>query len=170
MAQDQIKTLKMMYNDQLEYIDCPWNANYEKCIEIALKRFEIPSKFKKSIQIYNDFDEIFEKHTFEYYNFLFPSPATIFSLKIDEEEIKNQQPGEEKREPLDKLTNKRKRRCNENHGVPVTRQNCFFGSLLGFGTESSEEPISKKHKLSSINKTKELGVLTRTVSRRLIRI
>ncbi|XP_055915648.1 uncharacterized protein LOC129948569 [Eupeodes corollae] len=161
----QNKTLKMMYNDHLEYIDCPKNAKYEECIEIALERFEIPSKFKEFTKVSNECSEIFEKSTFEYYNLLFPSPAIIFYLNIDNNEVDNKH--SEEREPFGKLFNNKRKYCDENYGVPVTRQNCFIGSLPE--TQFSEEPANKKYK-SSLCDTRDIGVVRRTISRRSIRV
>ncbi|XP_055842297.1 uncharacterized protein LOC129909260 [Episyrphus balteatus] len=148
--QQQTKTLKMMYSGNLELISCPIKAKYEECIEIACQRFEIPFEFKNHIQISNGSRYIFEKYTFEYFNLLFPSPEIIFYIKLDYNGLLGTLGSEsDDRVPFTKLHNKR-RISIEYEGVPVTRQNCFIGSLDGnndANTESSEEPKPKKQRI-----------------------
>ncbi|XP_055845726.1 uncharacterized protein LOC129911808 [Episyrphus balteatus] len=145
MVQKQTKTLKMMYKNRFKYIDCPRNAKYEECIEIALDRFNIPEKNKKFIQISNEFNNIFDEQTFEYYNLLFPNPEIIFFIKIDCEGLKNKKQTT-KRKPLGELNIKRKR-CSVNGGLSGQIQNNCSEEIYEIERQNSDEPPTKKSKL-----------------------
>ncbi|XP_055915206.1 uncharacterized protein LOC129948290 [Eupeodes corollae] len=145
----QSKTLKMIYNNQLKLVDCPKNAKYDECIEIALELFNIAPRFKEFIQISNDCGQIFEKHTFEYYNLIFPNPEIIFFIKIDYEKFKKQQK-KKQRKPFSEISIKRKR-FDENEKVSIRNNNNYFREESLYevlSNKSSEEPATKKRKIS----------------------
>ncbi|XP_055912871.1 uncharacterized protein LOC129946645 [Eupeodes corollae] len=170
MAQQKTKTLKMMYSGNLEHISCPIKAKYEECIEIARERFEIPEEFKNYIQISNGSRYVFGKHTFEYFNLLFPNPEIIFHIKLDYNGLLGTLDSDsEERTPFTKLNNKR-RNTDDHEGVPVTRQNCFIGAIDGNESPLSdiEEPQPKRQR-TILTKSRSV-VVKKVSSRKSIRI
>lgn len=164
--QTKIKTLKMMYSGNLEHITCPIKAKYEECIEIAREHFEIPTEFRNHIQISNGSRYIFEKYTFDYFNLLFPSPEIIFHIKIDYSGALSSMDAD-KRTPFTNMHNKR-RNSEEHEGVPVTRQNCFIGSIAGNDLSfETQHPQSKRQRFIVLKPRRDAKSLS---SRKSLRI